>query len=117
MLPALIAIFLCQLIGELVVVALGLPLPGPIVGMLILFAGLLVKKGVPAPLAQVADGLLAHLSLLFVPAGAGIVLHVATLESGAAIIGLSILVPTLCTVAVTGIVMQRLSRRTGSGRS
>ena len=67
MLGYLTLIFCCQLLGELVVTALGLPVPGPVLGMALLFAGLLTYGSVPADLASTADALLSNLSLLFVP--------------------------------------------------
>ena len=63
----------CQLAGELIAAAAGLPLPGPVLGMVILFAGLMFR-GLPRGLATVADALLGNLSLLFVPAGVGVML-------------------------------------------
>jgi putative effector of murein hydrolase LrgA (UPF0299 family) len=75
MLEYLTLIFGCQLAGELVVTATGLPVPGPVCGMALLFAGLLVKGRLPAELARVADALLGNLSLLFVPAGVGVMLR------------------------------------------
>ena len=50
-LPALI--FGCQLIGELIAVATGWPVPGPVIGMALLFVGLLVHGGVPGGLGGV----------------------------------------------------------------
>ncbi len=71
MLEHLTLIFGCQLAGELIVAATGLPVPGPVCGMALLFAGLVIKGGLPAELARVGDALLGNLSLLFVPAGVG----------------------------------------------
>jgi putative effector of murein hydrolase LrgA (UPF0299 family) len=47
MLGYLTLIFCCQLLGELVVTALGLPVPGPVLGMALLFAGLLAYGSIP----------------------------------------------------------------------
>ncbi|WP_185983477.1 CidA/LrgA family protein [Aureimonas mangrovi] len=116
MLRALTAIFLFQLAGELLAASLGLPLPGPVIGMMLLFIFLLVRgrggAGVPAGIGRVADGLLAHLSLLFVPAGAGIMLHVARIEREALPIGVTLVVATLATIAATGLAMRFLNRGT-----
>ena len=71
MLKFLTMILACQLLGETVVGALALPVPGPVVGMLVLFLFLLIKGEVPAGLDQTATGLLGAMSLLFVPAGTG----------------------------------------------
>ena len=104
----------CQLVGELIVITADLPLPGPVIGMLVLFFGLMVKGSVPDGLGTVSDGLLRHLSLLFVPAGVGVVLHVALIEREWLAISTSLVVSTAVTVAVTGGLMAWLSRLTGA---
>ena len=64
-----------QLAGEILHLALGVPVPGPVIGMGLLFVGLLVKGGVPRSLETTAFGILENLSLLFVPAGVGVMLY------------------------------------------
>ncbi|MEM6972213.1 MAG: CidA/LrgA family protein [Pseudomonadota bacterium] len=99
----------CQLIGELAVAAIGLPLPGPVLGMVLLFAGLCIG-GLPDDLARVGDTLLANLSLLFVPAGVGVMLHAGLLgRDWLPLLG-ALVGSTLVTVLVTGMVMARLGR-------
>lgn len=74
MLTGLLALLLCQLAGETLVRLTGLPLPGPVAGMLILLAVLAVRRpDERSPVLQAADGLLTHLQLLFVPVGVGII--------------------------------------------
>lgn len=75
MLYALTALIAFQLLGELLVQCLGLPLPGALAGMLLLLAALLMLGRVPQALEQVADGLLRNMMLLFIPAIAGVMLH------------------------------------------
>lgn len=99
----------CQLAGETLVTLLGLPLPGPVAGMAILLAGLLLF-GLPEALGRAADALLANLSLLFVPAGVGVMLHAGLLARDWAAISAALLVSTLATIAVTALVMRRLGR-------
>lgn len=53
----------------------GVPLPGPVLGLLGLYADLARQKAMPVPLARLADGLLPNMPILFVPAGAGVVAH------------------------------------------
>ncbi|BDA85768.1 murein hydrolase transporter LrgA [Aureimonas sp. SA4125] len=113
MLPALTAIFACQLAGEAITAWLGLPLPGPVIGMALLFAALMLKGAVPDEIGRVGDGLLQHLSLLFVPAGAGIMMHFHRLEVDALGLGTALVVSTLATIAVTGLAMRFLTRRGG----
>jgi len=112
MIASLGLILLCQLVGEVVVRGLGLPLPGPVVGLLVLLLLLLARDrfGVIArgPLRQdgvenASRGLLAHLSLLFVPAGVGVVQKLDLVaEHGLAIatvLAISVIVTLLATVA------------------
>ena len=109
MLGYLTLIFCCQLLGELVVTALGLPVPGPVLGMALLFAGLLAYGSVPADLASTADALLSNLSLLFVPAGVGVMLHVSLIGREWLPISIALVLSTLLTVVVTAKVMVWLS--------
>ena len=75
MVYALTALFALQLLGELLVRWLHLPLPGALAGMLLLLAALLVWGHVPQALEQTAHGLLRNMMLLFIPAIAGVMLH------------------------------------------
>ncbi len=108
MLAYLTVILCCQLAGELFVTTLGLPVPGPVVGMVLLFAGLVVYGEIPEGLAIVGDELLKNLSLLFVPAGVGIMLHVQLLSLQWLPISLALLISTLLTIAVTAYAMMWL---------
>jgi len=104
-------IFGCQLAGELIVAATGLPVPGPVCGMALLFAGLVIKGGLPADLARVGDALLGNLSLLFVPAGVGVMLHARLMARDWLPIAAALLLSTGLTIAVTAALMAWLSRR------
>jgi putative effector of murein hydrolase LrgA (UPF0299 family) len=110
MLESLAVLLLCQLAGEFIVLWLDWPVPGPVIGMALLFIGLVIRGGVPEPLAETANGLLAHLSLLFVPAGVGVMTHLTLLGNQWLPLTASLLVSTLLTIGVTGWLMQRLSR-------
>lgn len=69
-----------QAAGEFLSRALALPFPGPVVGLLLLLAGLALPA-VRAPVQGCADFLLAHLSLLFVPVGVGVLAHLDVLAA------------------------------------
>jgi holin-like protein len=102
----------CQLAGELLVIGLGLPVPGPVIGMALLFLGLCVKGSLPAALGTTADGIFRHFILMFLPAGVGVMVHVdMILEAGTAVVA-AIVGSTLLTIVVTALVMQRLGRAT-----
>ena len=110
MLAFLTLLLCCQLAGELLVALTGLPLPGPVVGMALLFSGLLIRGEVPNGLQDLAGGLLQHLSLLFVPAGVGVMLHLSLISDEWLAISLSLVLSTAITVAVTAGVMVGLRR-------
>jgi len=110
MLSALTLILTCQLIGELVTQFFGLPVPGPVAGMVVLFALLVVKGSVPADVGAVADTLLKNLSLLFVPAGVGVMAHLGLLGQDWLPISVALIGSTLATIVVTALVMSRLAR-------
>ena len=108
MLGYLTLILLCQLIGEAVVGVFGLPVPGPVLGMLLLFCGLMVRGEIPPALAEAGDGLLRNLSLLFVPAGTGVMLHLGVLGEALVPLGLGLAVSSTVAVIVTGLLMKWL---------
>src|SRR2546430_17616227 len=71
MIPALTMLLSCQLAGELIARLFGLPVPGPVLGMLLLFTLLLARPRSEAVVRDTTATLLRYLSLLFVPAGGG----------------------------------------------
>lgn len=111
MVAAIALLLTCQLAGELAAHLLGLPVPGPVLGTLLLFAWLSRRHGPDPALEGLAQGMLGNLSLLFVPAGVGIMLHAGRIgEEWPAILG-ALLVSTALTLAVTGTVFRLLARR------
>ncbi|GAB4363478.1 MAG: CidA/LrgA family protein [Oricola sp.] len=111
MLNYLTLIFGCQLAGEAFVAASGIPVPGPVMGMVLLFAGLAIKGSIPRNLDAVSGALLSNLSLLFVPAGTGIMVHLGLLAGDGIAVSVALIVSTVATIAVTGLVMQALIAR------
>jgi len=111
MLEYLTLILVCQLIGELAVTGAGVPFPGPVAGMVLLFVFLLLKGGVPEELGRVSAALLNNLSLLFVPAGVGVMAHLSLLGTDLLPLSVALIVSTLLTIAVTAFAMVMLNRR------
>jgi len=112
MLKGVLILLGCQLAGEWVVVALDMPVPGPVLGMLLLVAGLLLLRcGVPEALRGVAENLLKHLALLFVPAGVGLMAHFDLLAREWLVLVVTLILSTAITMAFTGWVLSRLARR------
>lgn len=113
MLNALTLLLGLQLLGEVLVKLAGLPLPGPVVGLVLLFLGLCWRGRVDPGLADTSATLLANLGLLFVPAGVGVMLHARRLGDEGVVIILTLLLSTLVTLVVSAAVMTWLSRARG----
>jgi len=103
-------LLLCQSAGEVLTRLFGLPLPGPVVGMLLLLLALRWPR-IRAPVGAVADALLAHLSLLFVPVGVGVMTHLGLLSQYGLRMLMAIVVSTWIGLAVTAVVLRLLLRR------
>ena len=116
MLTAFLSLIACQLAGELIRQALHLPIPGPVIGMFLLAAGLASRPdergdvAIPRHLDRLAGGLISSMGLLFVPAGVGIIaqgdlLRQAWLPLAAGVVG-----STIIGVITTGAVMHWATR-------
>ncbi|MGB7180401.1 MAG: CidA/LrgA family protein [Burkholderiaceae bacterium] len=110
MLNGLTLILVCQLIGELISQATGGPIPGPVIGMVILFLFLLVRGSVPKNLQTTGNALLSNFSLLFIPAGVGVMLHFRLLGRDWLAVSVALIVSTILTIVVTALLMSRLNK-------
>ena len=130
MIIGLTLILAAQLLGEALARATGVPVPGPVIGMALLLVFLVVRDRyawvaatiLPPPLVNgqlegAGRGLLANLSLMFVPAGAGIVGRLDVLAVHGAALAVIVVVSTLATLAATALTFVWVSRwmRTGEG--
>lgn len=115
MLHALSALLVLQLAGEALSHFLVLPVPGPVLGMALLLAALSVSKELAGRLRETANAILQHLSLLFVPAGVGVMLHVARLAEEWIAIVLAVAISTILTIVFTALTI-RLCMRFFIGR-
>ncbi|WP_307816515.1 CidA/LrgA family protein [Nocardioides limicola] len=104
-------LLVCQLAGELVVRLLGLPVPGAVLGMVILLA-LLCWRRPPetASVLRAADALLRHLQLFFVPAGVGLITFLALLREEAVPLLVATLVSWFVALALVGGLVTLLGR-------
>ena len=94
-----------QLIGEISVRYMQLPIPGPVLGMILLFLSLMFAKKVNTSLDTATTTLLSHFSLLFVPAGVGIMVHFERIENEWLPISVALLLSTLLTLICTAAIM------------
>ncbi len=116
MIESLTLLLLMQLFGEVLARGMGLTVPGPVIGLLLLSL-LLAWRGIGSPLHGVAHGVLRNLGLLFVPAGVGVIQHVGVLQNNWLALGVALLVSTLTTLLVTAFVFRWAARRFGSDSS
>jgi len=104
-------LLLFQCAGEAMSRLLGLPVPGPVIGMLLLFVVLRMRDRVPDSVGTAADGLAKHLSLLFVPAGVGVMMYFGRLAGEWLPIALALLVSTVAAIAASALTFAALVRR------
>jgi len=114
MILAILALLVCQLAGEAAARALGLPLPGPVLGLLLMMTGFALIPGLLALVRPVAQSLLANLSLLFIPAGVGIVGHLDKLGGQLIPILAAIVLSTNLAIAVGALTFGAVARLTGT---
>ena len=107
---ALTLLLCCQLAGEAAARLFGLAIPGPVLGMLLLFSLLFARPRLLETLREPAQGLLRHLALLFVPAGVGLMRHFGRIRTEILAIGAAVFVSTIVTLAVTALVFQWAAR-------
>ena len=100
-----------QWLGDTVVAYSGWPVPGALVGLLMLLGGLVVWGRVPPALDDVSTPLLRHLMLLLIPSVAAVGLYAGQVLQHAAAFLLVSIVVTALTLGLTAIVLQWLLKR------
>ena len=110
-LKSFFVLLLFQMLGTVLQSLLRIPIPGPVLGMALLAAWLLLRRGEPpAALRQTSNGLLAWLGLLFVPAGVGVFAYLPLLRASWLPIVVALVGSSLLTLAATALVMKRLGK-------
>lgn len=110
MIQAIALLLAFQLAGEALRVALHLPVPGPVLGMAMLLVWLVLRGGPGESLRHTSGTLLQHLSLMFVPAGTGVMLHAGRLADEAWPIAVALVASTLLGLLGTGLTLHFLTR-------
>jgi len=119
MLRAIFIIFFFQLVGEALKKLFEINIPGPVIGLILLLLTLIYlrrfKKGKAKDLkddvANTGNYILSYLSLLFVPIGVGVVMHLAFLEKNLIHVIFIIFLSTVLTIGFTAYVMEKLNKR------
>jgi holin-like protein len=115
MLAAVTLLLTMQLLGEALARGLGLAVPGPVIGLALLALAFAGSRRLREAVEPTANGLLRHLSLLFVPAATGIVEHLPRLASEGLAIGAAVLLSTAASLAVTALTFRAVAQRLGAG--
>jgi putative effector of murein hydrolase LrgA (UPF0299 family) len=110
----IVIILAAQLVGEVLARLLTLPIPGPVIGMALLLAGFMASKPLAERILPTAQGILAHLSLLFVPAGVGVISHAEVLGASGLALMAALVGSTLLALAAGALTFVGLARLTGS---
>lgn len=122
MIQGLAVLLLFQSIGEGLAQLTHAPVPGPVIGLVLLLAALVIQqrrgKAEWKPLAQAADGLLAHLSIFFVPAAVGVMLYWEPLAREGLAWIVAIVASTAAAIAVTALFLRhRLGTQVDEGEA
>ena len=118
MLKGIFIIFFFQLIGEVVKQYFVLLIPGPVVGLILLLMTFICTQGLTSPtigiltksIFQSADGILRYLSLLFIPIGVGVIMHLQYLENNILSVMAIILIGTVTSLGLTAVLFERLTK-------
>ena len=113
MIRGLTVLLLCQFAGELVAAVTRVPVPGAVLGMVLLLGWLQWRRPAPeAGTVRAAEALLKHLQLLFVPAGVGVVAYLTVLREHALPVSVSLVGSWLAGLLVVGWIVQLMVRPT-----
>jgi len=116
-LKSIFVIFLYQLIGESVQKYFELTIPGPVIGLIfLLFSLVLLRqtksafiKKTKEEISQTSNYITGYLSLLFVPIGVGVVMHLSYLEQNYIPVLGVIFISTILTIGFTAVLMEKIN--------
>jgi holin-like protein len=102
-----------QLVGEAIVVVTGLPLPGAVVGMVLVLLALLLAKGRLPELRRAGSTMLLLVPLLLVPVSVGIMEQADVLQVNWWPLTMALLVSISAGMIATGLTIRWLRRLDG----
>lgn len=106
MIGAIALLFTCQLLGEIIHRLAGLPLPGSVIGMVLLFCWLGLARRERPTLEAVTGWLTAHLSIMFVPSAVGLIEEGPVLARYGLGLVVATVISTILTMVVTALVFR-----------
>lgn len=111
MVNGLMWLLVFQMVGEVISRVLDLPVPGPVIGMLLLFVALMVRRPAEsAGVIRVSEGMLRHLQLLFIPPAVGVVTYLSVLRSDAVPIVGGLTLSWLAGLVTVGLLVTAMTR-------
>jgi holin-like protein len=115
MIKGLVQLLLFQGLGEVISKLLGLPIPGPVVGLMLLLVTLLIRNKLDPDLDMVATGFTQNLGLLFIPAAVGVVMFIPQLAEYGLVIALILVVSVGLSVAASAMTLKFFASNRDSG--
>ena len=106
MIRGLIILLGFQGTGEIISRLFSLPVPGPVIGLVLLLTFLITRGKIDAPIDTVATALTKHLGLLFVPAAVGVVMFWPQLKTHFGAISIALIVSAVATIAVSAAILR-----------
>ena len=119
MLRSIFVIFFFQLLGEFLKKFFEMRIPGPVIGLILLLITLIFLKkfkktaivNLKADVINTSNYILSYLSLLFVPIGVGVVMHLSYLENNLFRVLIIVFISTILTIAGTAFLMEKINRK------
>ena len=119
MLRAIFIIFFYQLLGEALKKFFEMRIPGPVIGLILLLITLIFLKryktrainNLKSDVLNTSNYILSYLSLLFVPIGVGVVMHLSYLENNLFKVLIIIFISTILTIGITAFLMEKINKR------
>lgn len=105
-----IKLLLFQAFGEAIAYVVPMPIPGPVIGLVLLLLVLAARSQEDKELVAFSTRFLSHLSLLFIPAAVGIMAHVGLLANEWTAIVIALSVSALATIVVTAYVLRAFKK-------
>jgi holin-like protein len=119
MLRSIFVIFFFQLLGEFLKKFFEMRIPGPVIGLILLLVTLIFLKkfkktaivNLKADVINTSNYILSYLSLLFVPIGVGVVMHLSYLENNLFRVLIIVFISTILTIAGTAFLMEKINHK------
>ena len=119
MLRSIFVIFFFQLLGEFLKKFFEMRIPGPVIGLILLLVTLIFLKkfkktaivNLKVDVINTSNYILSYLSLLFVPIGVGVVMHLSYLENNLFRVLIIVFISTILTIGGTAFLMEKINRK------